>query len=224
MMALLEVKNLKKEFRRNGKSFFAVDGVGLSLDKGVFASVMGESGSGKSTLLNLIAGLLLPTSGEVLIDGTNLSLLNDSDLSAFRNSSVGHIPQGLSLLANLNALDNIRLPFFLSKRKGDPSSEARKLLRLLGIEGLALSYPSDLSGGEAKRAAIARALINKPALILADEPTENLDADIAKEIVSLFKTVSKEGTAVLMVTHDERAAAEADCRYFMRGGRLFNGK
>ena len=141
-MALLEVKNLKKEFRRNGKSFFAVDGVGLSLDKGVFASVMGESGSGKSTLLNLIAGLLLPTSGEVLIDGTNLSLLNDSDLSAFRNSSVGHIPQGLSLLANLNALDNIRLPFFLSKRKGDPSSEARKLLR--ETEKKVCRYPAPL--------------------------------------------------------------------------------
>ena len=146
--------------------------------------------------------------------------MSDRDASIFRNSTIGHIPQGWSLLPNLTALDNVRLPFYLAKRDGSPDERAKSLLADLGIEGLAKCYPSALSGGEAKRVAVARALVNKPALLLADEPTENLDRDNAKAIVALLKRAAKEGTCVVMVTHDERAAKAADTMYFMDGGKL----
>ena len=220
MKARLEVKKASKEYTRNGRVFLAVNRASLVVREGEFASVVGQSGSGKSSLLNLIAGLLLPSSGEILIDGKNAALMNDRDASLFRNSAIGHIPQGWSLLPNLTVLDNVRLPFFLAKREGNPDQEAARLLTDLGIEALAKSYPSDLSGGEAKRVAVARALVNKPALLLADEPTENLDRENAKAIVALLKRAAKKGTSVVMVTHDERAAKAADAIYIMDGGKL----
>ena len=220
MKARLEVKKASKEYTRNGRVFLAVNRASLVVREGEFASVVGQSGSGKSSLLNLIAGLLLPSSGEILIDGKNAALMNDRDASLFRNSAIGYIPQGWSLLPNLTVLDNVRLPFFLAKREGNPDQEAARLLADLGIEALAKSYPSDLSGGEAKRVAVARALVNKPALLLADEPTENLDRENAKAIVALLKRAAKKGTSVVMVTHDERAAKAADAIYVMDGGKL----
>lgn len=219
-MARLEVKKVSKAYERDGRGFLAVNRASLVVRAGEFASVVGQSGSGKSSLLNLIAGLLLPSSGEIFIDGKNAALMNDREASIFRNSVIGHIPQGWSLLPNLTVLDNVRLPFYLAKRDGSPDERAQSLLADLGIEALAKSYPSALSGGEAKRVAVARALVNKPALLLADEPTENLDRDNAKAIVALLKRAAKEGTSVVMVTHDERAAKAADTKYVMDGGKL----
>lgn len=218
----LEIKELNKEYKRDNRPFSAVKDVNLEVFDGDFISIVGHSGSGKSTLLNLIAGLLLPTSGEILIDGDNAVSSSDKKASLLRNTVIGHIPQGQSLLSNLTVFDNVRLPFYLSKRKGNPDDMARELMHDLGIESLAECYPSSLSGGEMRRAAIARSLINKPSILLADEPTSDLDADNTDEIVSLFRRIAKEGTAVIMVTHDLHTVKAADRSYTMDKGKLLH--
>lgn len=199
---ILAVKNLTKVYERGGMLFPAVDGVGLSLDADDFAIILGRSGSGKSTLLNMIAGLLAPTHGSIEINGKNILSLNDREASLFRNSTIGYIPQGQSILANLTVLDNVRLPFYLFKRQGNAMKKSLLLLEQTGILHLANSYPQQLSGGEMRRVAIARALINEPELLIADEPTGDLDTTTTAEIMNLFSGISRNGTAVLMVTHD----------------------
>ena len=216
----LEVKDIKKDYKRGDRTFSAVKDVNLTVGSGDFISIAGHSGSGKSTLLNLIAGLLVPTSGEILIDGENAANASDEKASKLRNTLIAHVPQGQSLLSNLTVFDNVRLPFYLSNRDGDPSDEVKKLLEDLGIGHLSDSYPSSLSGGGARRVAIARALINKPSLLLADEPTSDLDSENTDEIISLFKRIAKEGTAVIMVTHDLRTVKAADRSYTMENGVL----
>lgn len=216
----LEIRNLRKDYSRGETTFSAVKDVNLEVNGGDFISVVGHSGSGKSTLLNLIAGLLLPTSGEILLDGESAIISSDDKASELRNTVIGHIPQGQSLLSNLTVFDNVRLPFYLSEREGDPSDQVHELLTGLGIGSLAGSYPNSLSGGEARRVAIARALINKPAILLADEPTSDLDAENTDEIMLLFKRIAKEGTAVIMVTHDQRTLNAVDRSYTMEDGIL----
>ena len=216
----LEIKDLRKDYKRGETVFSAVKDVNLEVNGGDFISVVGHSGSGKSTLLNLIAGLLLPTSGEILLDGESAIISSDDKASRLRNTVIGHIPQGQSLLSNLTVFDNVRLPFYLSEREGDPSAQVHELLTGLGIGSLAGSYPNSLSGGEARRVAIARALINKPAILLADEPTSDLDAENTDEIMLLFKRIAKEGTAVIMVTHDQRTLNAVDRTYTMEDGIL----
>ncbi len=220
MTVHLEIKNLRKDYSRGETTFSAVKDVNLEVNGGDFISVVGHSGSGKSTLLNLIAGLLLPTSGEILLDGENTIFSSDEKASKLRNTVIGHVPQGQSLLSNLTVFDNVRLPYYLSDRDGDPSDQVHELLKGLGIESLAGSYPNSLSGGEARRVAIARALINKPAILLADEPTSDLDSENTGEIMSLFKHIAKEGTAVIMVTHDQRTTNAVDRSYTMEDGIL----
>lgn len=216
----LEIRKLRKDYIRGETTFSAVKDVNLEVNGGDFISVVGHSGSGKSTLLNLIAGLLLPTSGEILLDGESVIISSDDKASGLRNTVIGHIPQGQSLLSNLTVFDNVRLPFYLSEREGDPSDQVHELLTGLGIGSLAGSYPKSLSGGEARRVAIARALINKPAILLADEPTSDLDAENTDEIMLLFKRIAKEGTAVIMVTHDQRTLNAVDRSYTMEDGVL----
>ena len=218
----LQIKDLSKDYKRGDRTFSAVKNVNLEVGNGDFISIAGHSGSGKSTLLNLIAGLLVPTKGEILIDGENIASSSDEKASSLRNTLIAHVPQGQSLLSNLTVFDNVRLPFYLSNRNGDPSDEVTKLLTDLGISHLSDSYPSSLSGGEARRVAIARALINKPSLLLADEPTSDLDSENTDEIISLFKRIAKEGTAVIMVTHDLRTVKAADRSYTMESGELIN--
>lgn len=216
----LEVRNLSKEYERGGRTFSAVKDVDLEVKGGDFISIVGQSGSGKSTLLNLIAGLLLPTSGEILIDGKSAVTSSDREASELRNTVIGHIPQGQSLLSSLTVYDNIRLPFYLSDREGDPDKKTLELLANLGIADLADSYPNSLSGGEARRVAIARSLINKPDILLADEPTGDLDKENTDEIISLFRRIAKEGTTVIMVTHDPDTKDAADRSYTMSNGSL----
>lgn len=167
-----------------------------------FVSIIGRSGSGKSTLLNIIAGLLSPTSGSIEIQGQDISALSDQKASFYRNSKVGYVPQGHSALANLNVLDNVRLPHYLFKREGSVVEKALSLLEQMGIAHLAKSYPRQLSGGELRRVCIARALINTPIILIADEPTSDLDRETAEGIMKLFKEIAQSGTAVLMVTHE----------------------
>ena len=220
MILDLEVKNLSRSFFRGDREFAAVNSVNFTIHSGDFISITGDSGSGKSTLLNLIAGLLLPTSGEILIDGKNIEKGSDKELAHIRNTRVGYVPQGQSLLSNLTVLDNVRLPYYLSKREGNPDKRAKELLENLGIGHLAGCYPASLSGGEQRRASVARALINNPDILIADEPTNDLDADNANEIASLFRKIADEGTAVLMVTHNLDTVKSADGNYVMKNGQL----
>jgi putative ABC transport system ATP-binding protein len=217
---LLEVKNLSKEYKRGSKPFFAVRHVNLKLDDGDFAIIIGRSGSGKSTLLNLIGGLLTPTSGEIRISGRNLALVNDKEGSLFRNSTIGFVPQGQSILSSLTVLDNVRLPHYLWNRQGDVTERALSLLDQVGIKHLANAYPQHLSGGELRRVAIARALMNNPRLLLADEPTNDLDSQTAGEILGLLSNIARTGTTVLMVTHDTQAIKFGNRIYEMIDGDL----
>jgi len=217
---VLRVNQLTKEFKRGNTSFFAVKNAGLSVYPGDFVSIIGRSGSGKTTLLNLIAGLLKPTSGSIEIGGKDISSFNDAEASRYRNAIIGYVPQGQSLLANLTVLDNVRLPFYFFRREGDAAKKALSLLEQVGIPHLAYMYPRQLSGGEMRRVAIARALINDPAILLADEPTSDLDVQTTAEVMKLFKEISLSGTAVLMVTHDLEAIHEEARVFRMDAGVL----
>ena len=199
---VLEVKELCKEYTRGGRPFYAVDHVSLTVDKGEFVSIIGRSGSGKSTLLNLIAGLLDPTAGEIRICGKSLTGMDDRALSALRNTTLGYVPQGQTVLGNLTVLDNVRLPFYFGDRTGPSADRARELLEQVGIGHLAGSLPRELSGGELRRVSIARALMCSHDLLVLDEPTGDLDPRTTEEIMALLRGIAQGGTAVLMVTHE----------------------
>lgn len=199
---LLQTKQLSRTFTRSGSDFFAVRSVDFSIDASDFVFIVGRSGSGKTTLLNLISGILEPTSGTVLFEHKDITMMSDTEKSLYRNESIGFVPQSLGALPNLSVLDNVRVPFFLFDRDGDTVGRALSLLELMGIAHLKDEMPSNLSGGEAKRMLIARALMNDPKLLIADEPTANLDAETAAGVMQAIKDIHKLGTAVLIVTHD----------------------
>jgi putative ABC transport system ATP-binding protein len=219
-MGLLELKNLTKEYRRGGRAFNAVNEVSLSVEPGEFISIIGRSGSGKSTLLNMSAGLLRPTEGAVLFEGRDIHRLNDRELSFLRNEKIGYVPQGQSLLSNFTVFDNVCIPWFLFRREGDVEGRAFILLEKVGISHLAASYPKELSGGEMRRDSIARSLINDPRLLIADEPTGDLDVQTTAEIMELFSRIAREGTAVLIVTHELDTLNYGNKTYSMDGGNL----
>jgi putative ABC transport system ATP-binding protein len=219
-MALLELNELTKEYKRGGRAFYAVDRVSLDVEPGDFISITGRSGSGKSTLLNMSAGLLRPTAGAVLFEGRDIHRIDDKEISFLRNEKIGYAPQGQSLLANFTVLDNVLVPWFLWKREGDAEGRAFILLEKVGISHLAASYPRELSGGEMRRAAIARALVNEPRILIADEPTSDLDAQTTAEIMALFDRIAREGTAVLIVTHELDAPRYGGKTYSMDAGKL----
>jgi putative ABC transport system ATP-binding protein len=219
-MGLLELEALTKEYRRGGRTFNAVNQVSLSVEPGDFISITGRSGSGKTTLLNMSAGLLRPTAGTVLFEGTDIHRLNDKEISFLRNEKIGYVPQGQSLLSNLTVFDNVCIPWFLFKREGDVEGRAFVLLEKVGISHLAASYPKELSGGEMRRAAIARSLINEPRLLIADEPTGDLDVETTAEIMRLFSRIAAEGTAVLIVTHELDTLDYGNKTYSMNAGNL----
>ena len=217
---LLEITKLKKEYQRNGAAFAAVNSVSISVDAADFVCITGRSGSGKSTLLNMIVGLLEPSCGSIAFDGQELSHMDDAALSLMRNTKIGYIPQGHSVLANLSVLDNIRLPFYMYKRDGDPSARAHDLLKQMGISHLDKTYPAQLSGGELRRVAIARSLINSPQLLVADEPTGDLDPQTTEDVMNLLSQVAKDGTAVLLVTHEVGIIHYCNRLFSMESGNL----
>jgi putative ABC transport system ATP-binding protein len=219
-MGLIELRELSKEYQRGGRAFNAVNHANLSVDPGDFISVIGRSGSGKTTLLNMGAGLLTPTKGSVFFEGKDIYALRDKEISFLRNEKIGYVPQGQSLLSNFTVFDNVCIPWALFKREGDVEGRAFILLEKVGISHLAASYPRELSGGEMRRAAIARALINSPRLLIADEPTGDLDAQTTAEIMQLFKAIAAEGTAVLMVTHELDTLDYGNKTYVMDEGNL----
>ncbi|MDR1649326.1 MAG: ABC transporter ATP-binding protein [Synergistaceae bacterium] len=220
-MMLLELRRLKKEYPRDNASFAAVNDVSVSIGEGERIYITGRSGSGKSTLLNMIAGLLKPTSGEILFEARELSNLEDGELSFLRNSRIGYIPQGRSVLANFTVLDNVKLPFYLYRRHGNPTERALRLLEQVGILHLANAYPAELSGGELRRVVIARSLVNAPRLLLADEPTGDLDPETTEEVIKLFAQVSRDnGAAILLVTHDKSVVRNDGRHFLMDSGNL----
>jgi ABC-type antimicrobial peptide transport system, ATPase component len=217
---LLEAKNLKKEYQRGKQSFFAVNDVSLSIGEKDFILITGRSGSGKSTLLNMLAGLLPPTGGEVTFNGRNYSGLTDDGLSLLRNEEIGFIPQGQSLLPNLSALDNVLLPFRFYRAGKGPVDKACELLEQMDVLHLKNAYPEELSGGELRRITIARSLINAPSLLLADEPTGDLDPETGDGVMGLFTDISQNGVAVVLVSHELEAARYGSRHLVMNSGRL----
>ncbi len=220
---ILETNKLIKTYKRGGSSFNAVDNVDLKIEKGDFVNIIGRSGSGKSTLLNLLSGLLTPTSGDIFLEGNNISSLQDHELSKIRNESIGYIPQGSGTLATLNILDNVMLPFFLYKREGDAVGRAVNILQKLGLKEMMYSYPKELSGGELKRVLIARALINEPKILIADEPTANLDVLNSKDVMNVFAKINSEGTTVVLVSHEIETLSYGKKCYTMDKGKLLEG-
>ncbi len=217
---LLETKGLSKSFKRESGSFFAVKNVDFSIEASDFVFIAGRSGSGKTTFLNLISGILEPTEGNILFEGRELTSMNDADKSFYRNESVGFVPQAVGYLPNLTVLDNVRVPFFLFNRDGDSEGRALSLLELMDIAHLKDEMPQNLSGGEAKRMLIARALMNSPKLLIADEPTANLDGETAQKVIRLMQEVNRLGTAVLVVTHDSGILDGRSLIYRMDAGEL----
>jgi putative ABC transport system ATP-binding protein len=221
-VAIVETRELTKVYGTGETAVVALDHVDLTLDAGEFVAVMGPSGCGKSTLLNLIGGLDVPTSGSVVIDGREISSLTDDEVTRLRRERIGFVFQFFNLIPVLDATENAALPLVLN---GANAAEARRRaeewLERVGLGDRLRARPDQLSGGQQQRVAIARALVSEPALVLADEPTGNLDSRSSEEIASLLRQVSADwGRAVLMVTHDPRIAAHADRIVFMRDGKV----
>ena len=221
-MPFLQIENLTKNYTVDHTAFVGVDNVSLTINKGDFLSIVGHSGSGKTTLVSLIGGILKPTSGRVLLDGTDICTLDDNKLSEYRANRIGFMFQFASLLPILTAKENVLLPriFNPDKNVGDEKA-AMDLLELVGIGEKKDSYPSQLSGGQQRRVAIARALLNKPDIILADEPTGDLDEDTEAEIMNLFEEINqKQGVTIILITHNLELAGKAQKKYRMSKGQL----
>ena len=224
-MSLLEVTGLKKIYkgRRGGASVEALKNVNFTVEKGEYVAIMGESGSGKTTLLNILAALDKATAGTVILDNMNLSTIKESAMARFRRDNLGYVFQEFNLLDTFTLEDNIYLPLVLAGRKHNEKKERLdKLAPVLGISDLLKKYPYEVSGGQKQRAAIARALITEPRIILADEPTGALDSKSSDELLDLFTRVNQMGQTILMVTHSTKAASKASRVMFIKDGIIFH--
>ena len=209
-MEILKVENLRKEYGEGNSRVIALDGVNLTINRGEFVAIVGPSGSGKSTLLHIIGGVDSPDDGKVYIDGNDISKYSSKELALFRRRKVGLIYQFYKLIPNLSVRHNIELPLKLDKRKVSEKDLA-DIVKKLGIESKMDSFPSELSGGQQQRVAIARSLIYNPSIILADEPTGNLDRQNSKEIIDIFKYFNKTlNQTIILITHDEEIALRAN--------------
>jgi len=224
-MAILEVNNLKKIYttRFSGNQVQALSNLNFSVEKGEYVAIMGESGSGKTTLLNILASLDKPTSGEVLLNGENIIGIKEKEISAFRRENMGFVFQDFNLLDNFSLKDNIFLPLVLSGVKvQEMEQRIRPIAKQLDIENLLEKYPYEVSGGQKQRTAVARALINNPQLVLADEPTGALDSKAADSLLYLFNAINDGGQTILMVTHSVKAASHAKRVLFIKDGEVFH--
>ena len=224
-MNILDVSGVKKVYstRFGGNKVEALKNVSFGVEKGEYVAIMGESGSGKTTLLNILAALDRPTSGSVILDGMDISKIKESKMSEFRRDNLGFVFQEFNLLDTFTLEDNIYLPLVLA---GRPYSEMKRRLdpiaAVLGISNLLKKYPYEVSGGQKQRAAVARALITEPKLILADEPTGALDSKATDELLSMFSGINRLGQTILMVTHSVKAASHASRVLFIKDGEVFH--
>ena len=224
-MALLEVKNVKKIYttRFGNNQVEALKNVNFSVESGEYVAIMGESGSGKTTLLNILAALDKPTEGKVYLKGNDLGNLKEKDIAAFRRQNMGFVFQDFNLLDTFSLKDNIYLPLVLSGAKYNTMEKRlAPIAEKLGITQILDKYPYEVSGGQKQRAAIARALITKPQLILADEPSGALDSKAADSLMNLFTTINQDGQTILMVTHSVKAASSANRILFIKDGEVFH--
>ncbi len=224
-MSILEVNNLRKVYttRFGGAKVEALKNVSFSVEEGEYVAIMGESGSGKTTLLNILAALDKPTGGSVILDGRDLASIKESDISAFRRDNLGFVFQDFNLLDTFSLADNIFLPLVLAGKTYKEMSGRLKLIAYrLGISELLRKYPYEVSGGQKQRAAVARALITNPRLILADEPTGALDSKSTDELLALFRQINENGQTILMVTHSVKAASNAGRVLFIKDGEVFH--
>lgn len=224
-MALLDVRNLKKVYttRLGSNQVQALSNVNFSVEQGEYVAIMGESGSGKTTLLNILASLDRPTGGEVILNGKNTVDIKEKELSAFRRKNLGFVFQDFNLLDIFSLQDNIFLPLVLSGEKYDSMQEKLKpIAKELGIESILGKFPYEVSGGQKQRAAVARALITNPQIILADEPTGALDSKSTDQLLELFSKINGRGQTILMVTHSTKAASKAGRVLFIKDGEVFH--
>ena len=219
--SVLEVRNIDKIFGEGETAVYALKNVSFSIKKGEFILIVGSSGSGKSTLLNMIGLLDRPTNGQVFIDGIDPSNLNDNQISSFRNSKLGFIFQFSNLLSDLTVIENVLLPRQIQGTDANATGEAKSLLKTVGLESQINKYANKVSGGQAQRVAICRALINKPAIVLADEPTGNLDSISAQTTVQLMKSLNRKlGHTFIVVTHDRPQFGDVDKIITIKDGRI----
>ena len=218
-MNIVKTVDLTKTYK-DGVEVNALSNVNFELEKGDLVAIIGDSGSGKSTLLHLLAGVDTPTSGDIFIQDKNITKFNKDEMTVFRRRNIGVVYQFFNLIPNINVRKNILLPLLLDNKKAD-KEYLKEILSILGIEGKLDRYPKQLSGGEQQRVAIARSLITRPAIILADEPTGNLDRKNSEEITGLFRLVNKRlNSTIMIITHDEKVANACDKVYRMVDGRL----
>ncbi len=218
-MNIVKTVDLTKTYN-SGVEVHALSNVNFEMEKGDLVAIIGDSGSGKSTLLHLLAGVDKPTSGDIFIQDKNITKFNKDEMTVFRRRNIGVVYQFFNLIPNINVRKNILLPLLLDNKKVD-EEYLKEILSILGIEGKLDRYPKQLSGGEQQRVAIARSLITRPAIILADEPTGNLDRKNSEEITGLFRLVNKRlNSTIMIITHDEKVANSCDKVYRMVDGRL----
>ena len=221
-MAAVTIENVRKTYQRDAERIVVLDGLSLEVAAGEFVALMGPSGSGKTTLLNLIAGIDKPTSGRVIVAGTEVSALSEAELARWRSRNVGFIFQFYNLIPVLTAVENVELPLLLTNlTRGERRERALTALRVVNLADRAKHYPRQLSGGQEQRVAIARAIVTDPAVLVADEPTGDLDARSAEDILDLIQALNRDfGKTIVMVTHDPRAARRADIERHLEKGVL----
>jgi len=218
---IIQLKNVHKEYQVGDSKIHAVEAVDLTINKGDFIAIVGPSGSGKSTMMNLVGALDLATEGDIFLDNINIEHLHESELAQLRGKKIGFVFQTFNLIPTLTALENVMLPMiFQDVRVEERKERATQLLTDLGLERRLSHLPSELSGGERQRVALARALANDPEVILADEPTGNLDSKRSKEIAEMFVKLSKQGKTIILVTHDLDIAKYANKIYKLKDGRI----
>jgi putative ABC transport system ATP-binding protein len=221
MAAIIELKNLTKTYKLGDEVLNALDNVSLNVNAGEFIAITGPSGSGKSTLANIVGGLDRPTAGSVVVDGQDLSKIRDAKLSAYRNHHIGFVFQSFNLQGNNTAMDNVALPLIFMKMKSkDRKLRAKECLEAVGLGDRLKHKPTQLSGGQRQRVAIARALAVKPSIIIADEPTGNLDSARGEEIMKLLKDLNRQGITLLVITHDQNIARQASRVITIHDGKL----
>jgi putative ABC transport system ATP-binding protein len=207
---MIDIKGLKREFKVGAEIVRALRGIDLSVSKNEYLAMMGPSGSGKSTLMNLLGCLDTPTAGTYHLNGTNVSLLKDDSLAHIRNKEIGFVFQTFNLLPRLTALENVALPLiYAGYEKSERNEKAKEVLKKVGLEDRMDHLPNQLSGGQRQRVAVARAMVNNPSIILADEPTGNLDSKTSKDIMRLFEEIHQLGNTLIVVTHEEEVASHA---------------